>query len=87
LFLRARAVENLCYVIASNQGGQNTETRRTWGHSMIIGPWGDILCSLEEGPGVACADIDLARVHELRQSFPALKHRVIGMQEGQRGQI
>ena len=79
LFLRARAVENLCYVIASNQGGQNTETRRTWGHSMIIDPWGDILCSLEEGPGVACADIDLSRVHELRQSFPALDHRVIGM--------
>ena len=86
LFLRARAVENLCYVIASNQGGQNTETRRTWGHSMIIDPWGDILCSLEEGPGVACADIDLARVHELRQSFPALKHRVIGNAEkAQRG--
>ena len=77
LFLRARAVENLCYVIASNQGGQNTETRRTWGHSMIIDPWGDVLCSLEEGPGVACADIDLARVHTLRQSFPALEHRVL----------
>ena len=82
LFLRARAVENLCYVIASNQGGRNTETRRTWGHSMIIGPWGDILCSLEEGPGVACADIDLAGVHELRQSFPALEHRVIGNEPG-----
>ncbi len=78
LFLRTRAVENLCYVIASNQGGQNTETRRTWGHSMVVDPWGDVLCSLEEGPGVACADIDLARVHNLRQSFPALEHRVIG---------
>ena len=76
-FLRARAVENLCYVIASDQGGQNTEARRTWGHSMIVDPWGDILCSLEEGPGVACADIDLARAHELRQSFPALEHRVL----------
>ncbi len=83
LFLRARAVENLCFVIASNQGGQNTETRRTWGHSMIIDPWGDVLCSLEEGPGVACADIDLARVRELRQSFPALEHRVIGNNGGQ----
>ena len=77
LLLRARAVENLCYVIASNQGGQNTATRRTWGHSMIIDPWGDILCSLEEGPGIACADIDLARIHELRQSFPALEHRIL----------
>ncbi len=83
LFLRARAVENLCFVIASNQGGQNTETRRTWGHSMIIDPWGDVLCSVEEGPGVACADIDLARVRELRQSFPALEHRVIGNNGGQ----
>ena len=82
LFLRARAVENLCYVIASNQGGQNTETRRTWGHSMIIDPWGDVLCSLEEGPGVACADIDLTRVHELRRSFPALEHRVICESKG-----
>ena len=77
LFLRARAVENLCYVIAANQSGQNTGTRRTWGHSMIIDPWGDILCSLEQEPGVACADIDLARMHELRQSFPALEHRVL----------
>ena len=77
LFLRARAVENLCYVIATNQGGQNTEARRTWGHSMIIDPWGDVLCSLEAGPGVVCADIDLTRVHELRRSFPALEHRTL----------
>ncbi|MCY4155321.1 MAG: carbon-nitrogen hydrolase family protein [Gammaproteobacteria bacterium] len=77
LLLRARAVENLCYVVAANQGGQNTQTRRTWGHSMIVAPWGDMLCSLEEGPGVACADIDLAGMHELRRSFPALTHRVI----------
>ena len=75
--LRARAVENLCYVVAANQGGQNTETRRTWGHSMIIDPWGDTLCSLEEGPGVACAALDLTRLHELRESFPALQHRTL----------
>ncbi len=80
LLLRARAVENLCYVIASNQGGQNTEKRRTWGHSMIIDPWGDVLCCIEEGPGVAVADISIQRVHDLRASFPALDHRVIGMQ-------
>jgi nitrilase len=79
MLLCTRAVENLCFVIASGQGGQNTEKRRTWGHSMIIDPWGNILCSLEEGPGVACADLDLARVDELRSSFPALQHRVIGV--------
>jgi deaminated glutathione amidase len=79
MLLCTRAVENLCFVIASGQGGQNTEKRRTWGHSMIIDPWGNILSSLDEGPGVACADLDLARVDELRASFPALQHRVIGV--------
>ena len=78
LLLRARAVENLCYVVAANQGGQNTQTRRTWGHSMIVAPWGDILCRLEDGPGVACADLDRAGMHALRRSFPALTHRVLG---------
>ena len=77
VLLRARAVENLCYVIAANQGGQNTAKRRTWGHSMIVDPWGEVLCGLEEGAGVACAELDLARVRDLRHSFPALKHRVL----------
>jgi deaminated glutathione amidase len=75
LLLRARAVENLCYVIASNQGGQNTTRRRTWGHSMIIDPMGEILASIEQGPGVACADLDLDNLYSLRKSFPALQHR------------
>ena len=79
MLLCARAVENLCFVIASNQGGKNTDNRSTWGHSMIIDPWGNILCSLDQGPGVACADLDLARIDELRASFPALQHRVIGV--------
>ncbi|MGK0297999.1 MAG: putative amidohydrolase [Gammaproteobacteria bacterium] len=73
--LKARAVENLCYVIASNQGGQNTARRATWGHSMIIDPWGDILAELEYGPGVAVADLDFNHVEGLRKSFPVLKHR------------
>lgn len=77
MLLSARAVENLCFVVASNQCGQNTANRRTWGHSMIIDPWGDVLCSLEDKPGVACADIDLSRLNELRSSFPALDHRVL----------
>ena len=75
MLLRSRAVENLCYVIAANQGGRNTETRMTWGHSMIIDPWGDILGRMEKGPGVVCADIDPGRVRELRRQFPALEHR------------
>ena len=79
LLLSARAVENLSFVIASNQGGQNTENRRTWGHSMIIDPWGNILAELEEGPGVACAELDMERLESLRNSFPALDHRIVGV--------
>ena len=74
LLLRSRAVENLCYVIAPDQGGQHSARRRTWGHSMIIDPWGEILCLLETGPGLICAELDLARQRELRKSFPALQH-------------
>ena len=73
--LRARAVENLSYVIASNQGGIHVNGRKTWGHSMIINPWGDILAWVGEGEGVACADIDLDQLMQLRERFPALKHR------------
>ncbi len=79
MLLCARAVENLCYVIASNQGGQNTEKRSTWGHSMIVDPWGNVLCALDQGPGIACADLDLAYVEKLRKSFPALQHRILGV--------
>ena len=75
--LRARAVENLCFVIAAGQGGQHHETRETWGHSMIIGPWGDILASMEKGPGVVCADLDLEHLGLLRKSFPALEHKIL----------
>lgn len=79
MLLSARAVENLCFVIASNQGGRHAENRRTWGHSMIIDPWGNILASLEEGPGVISADLDMDRLQSLRESFPALQHRVLGV--------
>lgn len=75
ILLRARAVENLCFVIAAGQGGQNNSQRATWGHSMIIGPWGDILASMEAGPGVVCTDLDLRQTHTIRNSFPALEHR------------
>jgi len=75
--LRTRAIENLCYVIASNQGGQHINDRKTWGHSMIIDPWGEILDCIEKGPGFAIADIDLERQKTLRRNFPCLEHRVI----------
>ena len=73
--LRARAVENLCYVIASNQGGRHINNRETWGHSLIMDPWGDILAMVEQGEGVACADIDLEQLQTLRINFPTLQHR------------
>ena len=76
ILLRARAIENLCFVIAAAQGGQHNEKRATWGHSMIIGPWGEILACMDTGPGVVCADLNLRYLHSTRLSFPALEHRV-----------
>ncbi len=74
-FLRARAVENLSYVIAPNQGGRHVNGRETWGHSLILDPWGKILAQIRSGPGVACADLDFDRLRELRLRFPTLSHR------------
>jgi nitrilase len=79
MLLRARAVENLCYVIAPAQGGRHNARRTTWGHSMIVDPWGEVLCSVESGPGYACADLDFEKLRGLRRTFPALSHRRIGM--------
>lgn len=73
--LKARAVENLCFVMAANQGGKNTKRRTTWGHSMIINPWGDILACIEDDRGIAIADLDFMEQAKLRKSFPALNHR------------
>ena len=78
MLLQARAVENLCFVIASNQVGDNTGHRRTWGHSMIIHPWGDVLACVEgDQPGVAIADVDRNQAAELRRTFPAPDHRTL----------
>ena len=75
LLLRARAVENQCYVIAPAQGGTHENGRRTWGHSLIVGPWGEVLALREEGEGVVLADLDTQRLAEVRAQLPALKHR------------
>jgi deaminated glutathione amidase len=75
LLLRARAVENQCYVIASAQGGTHTNGRRTWGHSMVIDPWGEVLAVQAEGPGVVVAEVQASRIEQVRMQLPALKHR------------
>jgi len=75
VLLRARAVENVSYVIAADQGGTHANGRETWGHSMIIDPWGKILAEVDFGAGVACANLDFEQMQELRQRFPALSHR------------
>jgi nitrilase len=73
--LRARAIENLCYVVASAQGGYHASGRETYGHSMIIDPWGKILDQLPHGSGVVVASIDRHRLENTRRLFPSLEHR------------
>jgi nitrilase len=76
--LRARAIENLAYVLAPAQGGTHENGRRTWGHSLAIGPWGEVLaCRDEEGAGVLLTALEPARVHACREQLPALDHRVL----------
>ncbi len=75
VLLRARAIENQCYVLAAAQGGQHPNGRRTWGHSMLIDPWGEIKSVLPEGEGLVIGDIELHRLLSVRESLPALKHR------------
>jgi hydrolase, carbon-nitrogen family len=77
LLLRARAVENQCYVIASAQGGEHESGRKTFGHSMIIDPWGEILDVLPEGEGIVIADLDGTRLQSVRTRLPALQHRLL----------
>jgi predicted amidohydrolase len=76
VLLRARAIENLCYVLAAAQGGQHENGRATWGHSMLVDPWGEVVAVHREGPGVLVADLDLTRIASARQRLPALEHRV-----------
>jgi nitrilase len=75
LLLRARAVENQCYVIAPAQGGRHENGRRTWGHSMVIDPWGDVLAVRPEGEGVVLAELEPERIAAVRAQLPALAHR------------
>jgi len=75
VLLRARAIENQCYVIAPAQGGLHENGRRTFGHSLVVDPWGEVLALLEVGEGVVMAQLDLDRLAEVRAQLPALTHR------------
>jgi len=77
ILLRARAIENQCYLLAVGQGGRHENGRMTHGNSMIVDPWGEILDRKMKGPGVVIADLDHARIAEIRESLPALAHRIL----------
>jgi len=77
--LRARAIENLCYVVAPAQSGLHTSGRETYGDSLIVDYWGQVLSRLAKGAGVITADIDLASQAESRARFPALDNRQLGL--------
>ncbi|WP_263768970.1 carbon-nitrogen hydrolase family protein [Propionivibrio soli] len=77
ILLRARAIENQCYVLASAQGGKHENGRETHGNSMLIDPWGEVVDRLPKGAGVVIGEIDHARIAEVRASLPALAHRVM----------
>ena len=75
--LRARAIENMSYMLASNQGGMHANGRETYGHSLSVDPWGKIVSEIKQGTGLIFADIDLNYLHERRTAFPCLDHRIL----------
>jgi nitrilase len=77
LLLRTRAVENQCYLLAAAQGGEHPNGRRTFGHSMLVDPWGRVVACLPEGPGVVAGTVDPAVTARVRRELPALSHRVL----------
>ena len=74
VLLRARAIENSCFVFAPAQWGEHTAGRRSYGHSLIVDPWGEVLADGGEGVGIAAARIDVARIAEVRRMVPSLQH-------------
>jgi predicted amidohydrolase len=75
ILLRARAIEAGCFVIAAAQVGTHADGRSTYGHSLVVDPWGEVLLDMGEAPGVGFAEIDLATLHDIRTRIPALQHR------------
>jgi nitrilase len=82
VLLRARAIENLAYVLASAQGGVHENERRTWGHSMVVDPWGQILVQQDEGPAVLLAEVSKQVLQSARARLPALNHAVLLQKNG-----
>ncbi|MDR3054923.1 MAG: carbon-nitrogen hydrolase family protein [Zoogloeaceae bacterium] len=78
ILLRARAIENQCYLLAAAQGGKHPTGRRTHGNSMIVDPWGEIIDRKGSGSGLVVADLDHKRIRQIRAQLPALSHRVLG---------
>jgi deaminated glutathione amidase len=74
--IRARAIETGCFVLASAQGGKHADGRETYGHSMIVNPWGEILAELESEPGIITATLNLAEVAEARKRVPCLSNKI-----------
>lgn len=77
ILLRARAIENQCYVLAAGQTGHHPNGRHTWGHSMLVDPWGRIVAQLPDGEGIACGELDSQLMLEVRRNLPALQHRTM----------
>jgi predicted amidohydrolase len=75
VLLRARAIESQCFVLAAGQWGSHTPQRRTWGHSLIVDPWGTVLAQVPDGEGIALAELDFAQLRDVRSRLPALEHR------------
>jgi predicted amidohydrolase len=75
ILLRARAIENQCYLLSSAQGGTHVNQRRTWGNSMLIDPWGEVLVNLPEGEGFITGTLSKDKLKEVRSKLPALQHR------------
>ena len=75
ILLRARAIENQCYVLAAAQGGRHETGRRTWGQTLLIDPWGEIKEQLMEGEGVVIGEIEQDVLTQIREKLPALKHK------------
>lgn len=77
ILLRARAIENQCYVLASAQGGLHPNQRRTWGNSMLIDPWGEVLEHIEQGEGMIIGILNKEKINAVRSKLPALQHRTM----------
>ncbi|KAF6075309.1 nitrilase 1 [Phyllostomus discolor] len=75
VLLRARAIETQCYVVAAAQCGRHHEKRASYGHSMVVDPWGTVVACCSEGPGLCLARIDLGYLRQLRQHLPVFQHR------------